>query len=261
MPFFAPLMLKLRPRRVWSDPYRKYRTLLSFSETEEDGGKDLVRAGRRVSDLDLRKHLERHASDEVRHADLFRRRAAEVASEHNIPIGGTDGGSDKRYDLAGARKGVDVDAHGFMNAGLIDELGELEYVAMVHVAECKAAELFAVYRDLNAHDAATRDVFEEILRDEKYHVAYTKTFLDKWRRQGRGAEIDKALKKAKSSRLMGAWRALGLRSASGFAHAVLFVFYWTLLLPFGLFSKGRNALAKWHAPKAASSTAMRSGQY
>ena len=261
MSLLAPLTTKLRQRGVWSDPYRKYRTLLSFSETEEDGGKDLVRAGRRVSDPDLRKHIERHSIDEVRHADLFRRRAAEVASEHNIPIGGTDGGSDKRYDLAGARKGVDVDAHGFMNAGLIDELGELEYVAMVHVAECKAAELFAVYRDLNADDPATRDVFEEILRDEKYHVAYTKTFLDKWRKQGRGAEIDKALKKAKGSRLMGAWRALGLRSAAGIAHVLLFVCYWTLLAPFGLLAKRPSAQQHWHAPKLARTPLLRAGQY
>jgi hypothetical protein len=260
MLFTAPL-IKLRQRKVWADPYRKYRTLLSFSETEEDGGKDLVRAGRRVSDPDLRKHIERHSTDEVRHADLFRRRAAEVASENNIPIGGTDGGADKRYDLAGARKGVDVDAHGFMNAGLIDELGELEYVAMVHVAECKAAELFAIYRDMNARDAATKAIFEEILKDEKYHVAYTKTFLDKWRKQGRGAEIDKALKKAKGSRLMGAWKAFGLRSASGFAHVVLFTFYWTLLAPFGLLSRGGKGAGGWRKPRIASSPALKVGQY
>ena len=255
----APLM-KLRQAAVWKDPYRKYRTLLSFSETEEDGGKDLVRASRRVSDPDLRRHIERHSKDEVRHANLFRERAAEVASESNFSLG-SDTQPDKPYDLSGARPGLQVDAHGFFNAGLIDELGELEYVAMLHVAECKAAELFEMYRDLNEHDAKTRDVFEEILKDEKYHVAYTKTFLDKWRKQGRGAEIDKALKAAKGNRLLGAWKALGLRSASGFSHVVLFALFWTLMAPFGLLSRPRKTLAGWRTPRGAASTQARAGQY
>ena len=62
-------------RSVWTDPVRRFRTLQSFSETEEDGGKDLIAAARRISDPDLRSHIERHAEDEVRHASLFRNRA------------------------------------------------------------------------------------------------------------------------------------------------------------------------------------------
>ncbi len=260
MSFADSLLIRLRQRGVWSDPGRKYRTLLSFSETEADGGNDLVRAGRRISDAELRKHIERHSNDEVRHADLFRRRAAEVAREHNIPIGG-DSELDARYDLAGARKGNDVDGHGFMNAGLIDELGELEYVAMVHVAECKAAELFSLYRDMNEHDARTKAVFEEILKDEKYHVAYTRSFLDKWEKAGRGDEVNEALKKAKGSRRMRAWKAFGLRSASGFAHVLLFVMYWTVLLPFHLISRSGKRPAGLQPPRPLGSPAMRVGQY
>ena len=256
----ANLLLKLRQQGVWKDPYRKYRTLMSFSETEEDGGKDLVRAARRVTDPDLRLHIERHSSDEVRHANMFRQRAGEVAEEHKIPAGaGSE--PDRPYDLSGARPGLEVDAHGFFNAGLIDELGELEYVAMLHIAEKKAAELFAAYRDMNAHDPKTRAVFEDILRDEKYHVAYTSTFLDKWRKQGRGAEVDKALGDATGNRLLGAWKRLGMRSASGFSHAVLFILYWTLLAPFGLLSKSRALPTGWQKPRPIESPALRAGQY
>ena len=42
---------------VWTDPVRRYRTLLSFAETEEDGGRDLAAAARRISDPDLRRIL------------------------------------------------------------------------------------------------------------------------------------------------------------------------------------------------------------
>jgi len=247
----------MRQAHIWRDPHRSYRTLLSFSETEEDGGKDLVRAARRVSDPDLRMHIERHSLDEMRHANMFRERAQQVAEEARIPIGG-DATADRPYDLSGARPGLQVDSHGFFNAGLIDELGELEYVAMVHVAEKKAAELFAAYRDMNAHDPKTRAVFESILKDEKYHVSYTGVFLDKWRKQGRGAEVDKALKEATGNRLLGAWKRLGMRSASGFAHVVLFVLYWTLLAPFGLLSRSKALPRGWQSPKSVGSAG---GQY
>jgi hypothetical protein len=132
---------------------------------------------------------------------------------------------------------------------------------MLHVAEKRAAELFEVHCALNADDPRTHEMFEEILRDEKYHIAYTKTFLDKWRKQGRGVEVDKALKSARGSRLMGAWKRLGVRSAAGFSQAVLFVLYWTVLAPFGLLTRGRRNVATLQAPRVATSSVTRLGQY
>lgn len=244
-------LLALRERRVWRDPVRKQRTLLSFSATEEDGGRDLARAARCVRDPELRAHLERHSRDEARHAALFRARAAEVAQEHGLAAGGDDAHG-RAWDLASARRALALEAHGLSNSAAIDSAGELEYVAMLHVAERKAAELFSAYRDMNAGDPATRAVFEAILKDEKYHVAYTGTFLDKWRKLGRGAEVERALGAAAGSRWLGAWKRVGLRSAAGFSHAVLFALYWTVLAPFGLLARRRAAPRGWQAPRAGS---------
>jgi hypothetical protein len=244
------LWLRRRLGHVWADPVRTHRTLLSFAETEADGGKDLSRAARRVADSELRAHLERHARDEMRHAELFRQRAAEVAAEARLPLAAGDA-PDRPCDLSRARPGLELDAHGFFNAGRIDELGELEYVAMLHVAERNAAQLFAAHRDVLAPHSPTRALFEEILRDEKYHVAYTRTFLDKWRRQGRGAEVDRALGAARGARWLGAWKRFGLRSAAGFSRTVLLVLYWTLIAPFGLFSRRRPLPSGWQAGAAA----------
>ncbi len=224
-----------RNRAVWSDPTRKLRTLESFAETEEDGGKDLEVAARRVTDPDLRMHLERHADDERRHAELFRTRAAEVRSRAGLGARDADE-SDQSYDLSRGRKS-EVDAHGFFHAGLCDEMGELAYVAMVHVAECRAAEIFDLYREANADDPAVASTFEEILKDEKYHMSYTKKFLDKWSAEGRDKEVKEALRSARSSRFLGAWKRLGIRSGAGFSQAVLFVLYWTVLAPFGLIAR------------------------
>ena len=74
-----PLLDFSRARAAWSDPERKLKTLESFARTEADGGRDIVAAQRIVRDAELRGHLERHAADELRHAELFHRRAAELS--------------------------------------------------------------------------------------------------------------------------------------------------------------------------------------
>ena len=236
-----PLARSLRRRRnraVWRDPARTRRTLESFAATEEDGGRDLVAAARRASDPELALHLRRHARDELRHAELFRGRAARVVA----PEAGEER-PDRPYDLSRGRRAGELDAHGFLTAGLIDELGEVEYVAMLHVAEGRAADLFTLHAELCEHDPETRAIFEEILRDEKYHVAYTARFLDRWRAEGRAREVDRALRAARGSRLFGAWKRLGARSGAGFSRLVLRVLYWTVLAPFGLLAARRPGAA------------------
>jgi hypothetical protein len=234
----------LRYRSVWSDPRRKLLTLEGFARTEEDGGRDLLAAARRAEDAELRGHLERHARDELRHAALFRGRVAELEAASSrageVP--------DKPYDIVRWRRGVEVDAHGFYTAGLFDELGEIPYVAMLHVAERHAADLLALHRDLNEGDCATVALFDDILRDEKYHIAYTGTLLARWRARGRGREVEAGLAAARRSRLMGAWARVGTRSAAGLGRALLYAMYWTVLVPFALVARRARARTGWQPP-------------
>ncbi len=256
----ASLLVRARHAPVWRDPRRTHRTLLSFAATEHDGGIDLARAAQRVGDPELRAHLERHARDEARHASLFLRRAAEFAEEHGLAV---YAGEAKHGDavVADTRLGLEFEAHGLGKAGLIDELGELAYVAMLHVAEKKAAALFVTCRDMNAHDAKTRAVFSEILKDEKYHVAYTGTCLDKWRSAGRASEVDAACTAAQERRLFAAWKRLGSRCAAELAYVVLCVVYFTLAAPFGVASHRRMSVVGWKRPRATPTPTARNGQY
>lgn len=241
-----------RFKKLWSDPMRKLRTLESFAETEEDGGKDLVAAGRRVSDPEMLVHITRHAKDEIRHASLFRTRAEEVAHESGRSLGSKAEEGGRAYDLSQSRE--DMDAHGFFGASLYDELGKVEYIAMVNVAEIKAAHIFTLHSKA-CHaigDAKTAAVFDEILHDERYHCSWTGTFLKKWRKEGRSAEVDRAVKRAKRGRFLSSWRALGLRSAAGFSTVLLMVMYLTVIAPFGLFARRSKGSAGWQAPLTAS---------
>src|SRR5438309_9159157 len=65
-------------RWIWSDADRRVQKLLRFSETETEGGRDILRAAEVTSDPLLRRLYLEHAIDELRHADLFRRRGADL---------------------------------------------------------------------------------------------------------------------------------------------------------------------------------------
>jgi rubrerythrin len=224
------------PSRIeahWREPVRALATLLSFANTEEDGGRDILAAAERTNSAELRAHLRRHAEDELRHAALFRAAAATLrargvqAPEH----------TQHRYDLRRAGRD-ELDPHGFLASHLYDERGEVAYVAFLHVAESRAAEHFGAHASATATlEPELARLFDEVLRDEKYHVAYTARCLEQWRRAGRAREVEAALRRARSSRAAIAWKQLGLRSAAGFGTGVLYVTYWALFTPFALLAR------------------------
>jgi rubrerythrin len=223
------LLFDDRNEPTWRDPLRVARTLRSFAGTEERGGLDLAAAARRVVDPWLREHLERHARDEIRHAELFRRRAAELLAPRpsHSPV----------ETLAGDPTEGGGASHGFLRGSRIDEVGDVAFVAMVHVSEQRAARLFARLTRATAHDPETREIFDAILEDERYHVSYTRTALDRWRRAGRGPEVSRALSEARDERLLGAWKRAGARAATGVSRVLLRVAYFTVLVPFCLLAR------------------------
>lgn len=237
-----------RYRAVWADPSRKARTLESFSQTEANGGIDIAAAAERATRPDLKMHLERHAQDEVRHAELFRRRAAELYAQ-GVGTAHDEGLSDRAANLDTGTEGGFGD-HGFLHGSRIDDVGELAYVAQLHIVEKEAERLFALHRDLTAStDPETSRIFGEILKDEKYHVSWTGTILDKYRKEGRAKEVKEALDDAKGERLWSAWKRLGVRSAGTFGRVTMWVFYYTLLLPFALVARSQRTQSDWQTPR------------
>src|SRR5258706_4026407 len=69
-------LLKPVHRWIWGNPERRVQNLLRFSETETNGGRDLLRAAELTADPLLRRLYLVHAADEQRHGVLFHRRAA-----------------------------------------------------------------------------------------------------------------------------------------------------------------------------------------
>jgi rubrerythrin len=231
-------------RWVWRDLDRRARKLLRFAETEADGGRQLARAAEVTGDPLLRRLFLRHAQDEARHAELFRGRGRELLEGR---ASSESRGFDANWLAPGER---DRDA---LQLGPVSEPSLL---AFLHLSEKAAAERFALYREMLEDDAGTRAIFADVLRDEEFHMKYTKAQL---------ARVDpvrnrRTLWSARAGRL---WRAY-LRFASALAGllggVVLTAQYYVLLPCFALFAKraGRRESLGWHAAPAPGKGAMKS---
>lgn len=208
-------------RWIWRDDARRVQKLLRFSDTETDGGRDLLRAGEVTSDPLLRRLYLVHATDEQRHGILFRRRASALL--HTLAAG--DPRNTGAEWLAAAGHGLD-DLE-------VDRESDETMLAFLHVAERSAASRFTVYRDVLRDDPATQQVFDDILHDEKFHMNYTLTQLARVCPERHRTRLWRA-------RLIRLWK-LYLRIASGIAGliggAILTLQYFLILPPFAWLAK------------------------
>lgn len=216
----------LRPlhRWVWADPRRSADKLLRFAMTEADGGRDIARAAERTQDALLRRLFLRHATDEQRHAKLFRARGRAILADL-ASNAGARGGSFEANWLAPGERGLDDLA--------VDKESEDALLAFLHLSEKAAARRFAVYHHVLTADPATRDVFRDVLKDEAFHMNYTLTQLKRVSPRAYGARLWWA-------RLSRLWKGY-LRIASAIANVmggvVLAVQYFVILPVFALLAK------------------------
>lgn len=207
----------LRPvhRWVWGDFDRRVRKLLAFAKVEGDGGRDILRAAEVTSDPLLRRLYLEHAIDELRHADLFRQRGAALLQLRSTR-------SETIFDTSPLPGG-----HGLDDLSIEGE-PDHRLLAFLHVAEKAAAGRFAIYRDVVDDDPTTRAIFEEILRDEVFHMNYTYTQLARVR----PASYRRQLWLARASRVWKRYLRLAAAVASVTGTAVLTILYFVVLPPF-----------------------------
>jgi hypothetical protein len=208
-------------RWIWSDTDRRIQKLLRFSETESDGGLDILRAAEVTSDPLLRRLYLEHAIDELRHGVLFRHRAAALLKV-------SPSGSNPRFQGDWLAPG----GHGLDDLQ-VDGESDSDMLAFLHLSEKAAASRFAVYREVMQHDPPTRAVFEEILHDETFHMNYTLTQLAR-------VEPKRHRHRLWRARLSRLWKAY-LRLATGIAailgSMLLTIQYFVLLPPFAWLAK------------------------
>ena len=213
----------MRPlyRAVWADPARRARKLLQFAEVEADGSRDLVRAAELTHDPALRRQFLAHARDEARHAAMFRARGLALRAS----FAGSGGIALLPDWIApGERRLDELPADGAAVGALL---------AFIHLSESAAARDFAVYGSVLDHDPLTGAVFHRILRDEEFHMRYSRAELER-------IAPDRHRRLLWAARLRRLWQAY-LRLAMGIAGMIAAVIltaqYFILLPPFAWLAK------------------------
>ncbi|HEY7191319.1 MAG TPA: ferritin-like domain-containing protein, partial [Vicinamibacterales bacterium] len=205
---------------VWADADRRLRKLLTFAEVETDGGRDILRAAELTPDPLLRRLYLEHAIDELHHGDLFRERGVALSrarrgSGHVLLSGNPLPGGHGLDDLQ------------------IDGQPDRTLLAFLHVAEKSAAGRFAIYRELVDDDPETRAIFEEILRDEVFHMNYTYTQLARVSPHAYRRHVWHA----RARRLWNRYLRLAAAVAGVFGSAMLLLLYVIVLPPFAWLAK------------------------
>jgi rubrerythrin len=214
-------VLKPVQKWVWKDAARRAHRLLGFAEVEADGGRDLVRAAEVTADPRLRMLYLRHAGDERRHAEIFRSRG--IALLRATPA---DGSLPWRSEwLTPGERGLDDVA--------VEPGRDGPLLAFLHLSEKAAARDFATYRDAIGNDPDTRAVFDRILRDEEFHMNYTRRELARVspKRQ------HWLLWRARLGRLWKAYLRFAVALAGLIGMIVLTLQYFVLLPPFAWAAK------------------------
>jgi hypothetical protein len=208
-------------RWIWSDAHRRARKLLRFGETEADGGRDLARAAELTRDARLRRLYLRHAGDEQRHAEMFRLRALAVLG--SIPTRGTS--TFEANWLAPGERGLD-DLR-------VDRESDDRLLAFLHLSESAAAGRFKVYERALASDRETQQLFRDILRDEEFHMDYTRRELVRVSPKKHGLRLFQA----RAHRLWKAYLRVATALAGVLGGVVLVVQYFVVLPLFALLAK------------------------
>jgi rubrerythrin len=213
------LLLKPLHRWVWADAHRRARKLLTFAETEADGGRDLSRAAELTRDPSLRRLFLRHAQDEQRHADLFRSRGREL-----LAAAPGHARFEARW-LAPGERGLD-DLR-------VEEETDESLLAFLHLSEKAAAGRFALYGQVLDGDRGTRAVFARILEDETFHMTYTRKQLARLTPRKQGLR----LWQARGGRAWKAYLRIARAVASILGRSMLGIQYFVLVPPFAFLAK------------------------
>jgi hypothetical protein len=213
-------LVSLLQRWIWRDRRRRAARLLSFAETEADGGRDLARAAERTRDPLLRRLYLKHAQDEQKHAVLFRDRGAAL-------LDGT-----RSETLSSVPEAFAPGERGLDDLR-VDDQGDDALLAFLHLSEKSAASQFAHYRDAIDDDEATRAVFSAILSDEGFHMRYTAAQLRRIAAPRHGW----VLWRARLSRLWKAYLRFATALAGVIGTVLLTIQYFVLVPPFAWLAK------------------------
>lgn len=227
----APLLLRLAAPLAWRSDRAIAQKLMGFAATEQGSALDMLRAAEREADPRLRRLFFKHGRDEARHAMRFREAARRV--DPRAVARASEAGRAERQDLH-------------------ERLGLMRFVAFVWLSERRAAKQFEVLAAHFARPAAAGSraelarLFADIVKDERFHVSYSRAILDAWCADGREREVRRALRAVRVHGAWSAWRRAGRPFGTVLSGLVLGVVFVAAMPLFALVARlTRRPAAGW----------------
>jgi rubrerythrin len=204
---------------VWRRPAHVARKLHGFALAEHGSMLDLRLAARLTDSPERAAAYLRHADDETRHAQMFGKRARQIAREAGLP------------PLGPVRADTEQ---------LFVNLGELDFLAFVHVGEARAIEQFDTYVAYFEATGRERDanLFTTLLVDERRHADYTLALLIEL--AGGEPQAREALRRVRRWEAWRTWLRSGRFLAEG-VYVLTMLLVYALAAPLGL-------LVRWARP-------------
>ncbi len=205
----------------WRLPGWPAKLLTGFSQAERGSCLDMLVACEQTERRELRLKYFRHAMDESRHAGLFLRRAMAQGGVTRVQAVTSDAGYLARHGIVGGES-------------LFEQMGERDFLAFVYVAETDAVEHFHVLLSRGLLDPDTHTALGPILKDERFHVSYSRAALEA---VASPDELAERCRQARWDRV----RQLWLRASRRIGHLVttawLILLYGLLVAPFRLVAR------------------------
>jgi hypothetical protein len=216
--------IRLTGTFAWRLPARRRRLLLAFSRAEQGSALDMLAAVRTTPRRDLRLKYFRHAMDEWRHSGLFRQAAAQQGGLDAAESGREEAGLLLEHGIVGGRT-------------LFERMGEHDFLAFVYVAESDAVEQFDVYRTNDLPDEHTRLMLPAILKDEAFHVSYSRQELLSAQDEPVPIERVPAVRRVRWNRLKEGWLRFSRDTGVVVGSVWLSALYVLVIAPFRLVAR------------------------
>lgn len=213
---------------VWNLPGNAAAKFHRFSLTEYSSVLDLTLAAN-LTDSDQRaSQYLRHLQDELKHTSIFLNRANKLRTENGkklYPFPRSD------YE------------------NLFEVLGEKRFLAFVHIGEKRGCMQFTSYASyfVKKGDEYTSSIFTAVLKDETFHMDYTRELLVAV--CGSEAEAQKELRRARLWEKRRDWMRAG-RALTGSLFVVISLLVYPFLLPYkllGLLKSETTKTTGWNA--------------
>jgi bacterioferritin (cytochrome b1) len=163
--------------------------LKNYHFIEEFGAGQLTKVARLLADSDFKEKLAQHIADEAKHAALFRQRILELGGSPTLTPDEFEVAFFSRFDSYG----LGLSEARLAESTLLEPHELIPFLVPLKVEEDFGLLIFQAHLQASNQDVKTQEMLQQIVPDERRHIAYLTEALQRLGRDGYQARIDNAV--------------------------------------------------------------------